>query len=87
MNSRWVFSVAQIVRTLTERGTKLEDYFICGGLPCTWRGGLEALTIEDNELLLACIQYLRDIGALEYQTHEEFERAKGEGLLPSNKPA
>ena len=77
-------SAEQIEKTLTQGGTRLEDYFISGDLPCTWsdEGCLVALVIEDEELCFACMEYLRAIGAMEFRTHEEFERARDEGRLP-----
>ena len=77
-------SVEQIKKTLTQGGARLEDYFITGDLPCTWsdEGCLLALVIEDDELFLACVEYLRAIGVMEFRTNEEFERARDEGRLP-----
>ena len=72
------FSEEEILETITLEDSDVTDYFIVGGLPCTWHDetGLNGMIVEDDDLAEACLAYLRDKGCREFATMEDFEASR-----------
>ena len=72
------YSTSYIHRFLTEEGLSITDYFICNGLIMNLsefdgKPTPMALVIEDDALNQACIDYLREKGARQFDSMDELE--------------
>ena len=75
----------EIVAELSASGVPIEDYFIIGYDICSVNenGGFSLLLIEDlpgeedGEMHFAVVDYLRRVGAKEYQTYEQYYKQTG----------
>ena len=75
---------SEVIGELTTGGASVNDHFLIGYEICcvNGRGELMSLLIDDlpgeeeGEMHLACVEYLRRIGAKEYPSPEEYERLR-----------